>query len=64
MILDKESLLKISGGYISATLINAIVKGVTMLMELGKSLGSTIRRVTSYNMFSREGRDFYDQSSS
>ncbi|MBR3199167.1 MAG: hypothetical protein IKG27_04045 [Bacilli bacterium] len=47
MILDKESLLKISGGYISATLINAIVKGVTMLMELGKSLGSTIRRVTS-----------------
>ncbi len=47
MKLNKEELLKISGGAVSATLINAIVKGIYILIELGKSLGSTIRRVTA-----------------
>ena len=47
MKLDKQELLKISGGAVSAALINAIAKGIALLMELGKSLGSTIRRVTT-----------------
>ena len=37
----------ICGGSITATFINAIVKGLSLLIELGKSLGSSFRRITS-----------------
>ncbi len=47
MILNDNQLKSISGGAITSTLINAIVKGFSLIIELGKSLGSTIRRVTS-----------------
>lgn len=47
MKLDRKELLNIKGGAASATLINAIVKGISLLMELGKTLGSTIRRVSA-----------------
>lgn len=46
MVKDSE-LQKIYGGSITATFINAIVKGLSLLIELGKSLGSSIRRITS-----------------
>ena len=45
--LNKEELLNISGGGISATWINAISRAVSTLMDLGRSLGTSIRRSIS-----------------
>lgn len=42
--LNKEQLLKVTGGSISATLLNAIVRGVNIFLEVGRSAGSAIRR--------------------
>ena len=39
----------IYGGGISAAMINAIVRGATLLFEMGRSLGSAIRRCISRN---------------
>lgn len=47
MILNKNELMAIRGGAVTATLINAIVKGLNILIELGKSVGSSIRRISS-----------------
>ena len=47
MTLKDNELKKITGGSITATFINAIVKGLECLIELGKSLGSSFRRITS-----------------
>lgn len=47
MILKNSELKNIIGGSITATFINAVVKGISLLIELGKSLGSSIRRITS-----------------
>lgn len=42
--MQREELLKVVGGAsISGTLINALVRGVNALMEVGRSLGSAIR---------------------
>lgn len=46
MRLDKKELMSIYGGSLSSTMISAIVKGISLLIDLGKSLGSTIRRVS------------------
>lgn len=46
MRLKKEELLSIYGGSVSSTMISAIVKGISLLIDLGKSLGSTIRRIS------------------
>ena len=46
--LKKEEMLKISGGSgISATWLNAISRAVSTLMDLGRSLGTSIRRSIS-----------------
>jgi hypothetical protein len=46
--LENSYLIKIEGGAgISGTLINAFSRGITTLLELGRSLGNAIRRVTS-----------------
>jgi len=34
----------VGGASISASMINGIVRGVTLILELGRSLGSAIRR--------------------
>ena len=47
MILTNQELKQINGGNITATFINAIVKGLEFLIELGKSLGSSFRRITT-----------------
>lgn len=47
MILNKKELLKINGGTITATLVNALARGITTIMDLGRSLGSAIRRIAS-----------------
>ncbi len=45
--LKKEELLMIEGGSVtfSATLFTAMVKGASISFEIGKSLGTTMRRV-------------------
>lgn len=47
MILSKEELLKISGGEVSASLINAIARGISVFLDLGRTIGAAIRRATS-----------------
>ena len=46
MILTEQQLKLINGGA-STTLINAVIRGMSLLIELGKSIGSTIRYITS-----------------
>ncbi len=47
IVISDIELLNIYGGgeSISATLLNAIIRGLNTLYELGRSLGSTIRRI-------------------
>jgi len=42
--LNKQQLLKINGGSVTPALINALVRGMTTVLELGRSFGSAIRR--------------------
>lgn len=51
MELNKNQLLNIVGGIsISGTLINSIVKGVNAIFDIGRSIGSAIRRIRSGNV--------------
>lgn len=50
MPLKKEELLNINGGSISASYITALVRGINSLLELGRSLGSALRRIFSGNI--------------
>lgn len=50
MRLKKEEMLKISGGAISGTLFSSIVRGISSMLDLGRSLGSAIRRLTANNL--------------
>ncbi len=43
--LTKEELFAIKGGSISGTMVNAITKMLTTIYDLGRSIGSTIRRL-------------------
>lgn len=46
--LTKEELIKIQGGAkISAAFITSLVKGVSIILELGRSVGTAIRRASS-----------------
>ena len=45
--LKKQELLNISGGGISAAWLNAAARAVTTLIDLGRSLGTAIRRSIS-----------------
>ncbi len=49
--LNKEELLNVVGGAVAstltATMINAIAKGITTIVDLGRNLGSAIRRISS-----------------
>ena len=47
MILSKEELIKITGGSVTPGLINAVTKGINAFLELGKIIGTAIRRVTT-----------------
>lgn len=49
--LTKQQLANISGGVnISGTLINAIIKGINSFLDLGRSIGTAIRRVQTGNI--------------
>ena len=46
MELTKEELLKVVGGFnITASLISGIVKGIDVIADLGRTFGTTIRRI-------------------
>ncbi len=44
-VLKKQELLEISGGAISGTMINAFVRGINAIIDLGRSFGTAIRRI-------------------
>lgn len=48
--LTKKELLEIEGGAVTASYINALVKGVEALLELGRSLGTSIHRWLNGNV--------------
>lgn len=46
--IEKNELLLIVGGInVTGTLINSLVRGINSLLDLGRSLGTAIRRVTT-----------------
>ncbi len=48
MELKKEELLNIEGGInLSGTLISAFTKIITTILDVGRSLGSALRRISS-----------------
>lgn len=49
MRLNKDELLNIRGGNISAAMVGAIVKGIDVIMDVGRSFGSAIRRMRDGN---------------
>ena len=51
MVLEKETLIKIEGGgLLSGTVLNALLKGVNIILDLGRSLGTAIRRIKTGNV--------------
>ena len=49
--MSKQELKNIYGGTtISGTLINSLVKGIDVILDLGRSLGSAIRRIQDKNV--------------
>ncbi len=51
MRLDKQTLLQIKGGMsISASMISALVRGIDVIIDVGRSFGSALRRMKDGNM--------------
>ena len=49
--LTKEEAVRIYGGVnLSGTIVNAFLKGADIILELGRSLGSAIRRIQDHNV--------------
>jgi hypothetical protein len=49
MKLKEEELYKIQGGAVTATLLNALSRAASTILEIGRSVGSAIRRAYSKN---------------
>ena len=45
--MSNEELMQVQGGAFSATMLNAIVKAVNTVFELGQTVGSAIRRLSA-----------------
>ena len=53
MELTKEQLIQINGGgWLTGTVLNAIIKGIGTIVDLGRNLGSAIRRISAKNVCS------------
>lgn len=51
MELNKNQLLSVVGGFsISGTFINSIVRGINSFLDIGRSIGTAIRRISSGNV--------------
>lgn len=46
-MLKEDELKQIMGGAITASWISALARGINSIMDLGRSLGSAIRRIQS-----------------
>lgn len=47
--MTKEELLNVHGGAFSASLINAVVRGFSLVVLLGQYAGSAVKRMTKKN---------------
>lgn len=45
MNLTKKELCEIVGGAVTASFLNAIARGINVILDLGRSVGSAIRRI-------------------
>lgn len=45
MQLSNEQLKNIVGGAVTGAIINSLVRGINSLLEVGRSLGTAIRRI-------------------
>lgn len=50
VVLNKDELKQINGGSVTGTFINAVVKGINSFLDLGRAVGSGIRRIGSGNI--------------
>ena len=52
-MLDKKELLQIVGGFsFTASFLNAIARGITTFMDVGRAFGSSLRRAIGGSMCS------------
>lgn len=49
MKLTDQELFKVQGGAISASLLNAVARAINTFLDLGRTIGSAIRRIYSKN---------------
>ncbi len=49
-LLEDNELKEINGGSLSGTFISAIVKGVSLIFELGQAFGSAVQRIRTCNL--------------
>lgn len=49
MRLKEMELYEIRGGAVSSTLLNSIARLITTVLDLGRTVGSSIRRIYSKN---------------
>ncbi len=47
MELSKKELNEIVGGAVSGAILSSVIKGVNLLFEIGRSFGSSIRRLVT-----------------
>lgn len=46
--INKETMLKVTGGAgLTASFLTALVRGVNAFLEVGRTIGSSIRRISS-----------------
>ena len=48
--LDENEMKQIFAGAINGTLLNAILRGANIFVDVGRYFGSSIRRITSGNL--------------
>lgn len=49
MILNDQELVTIEGGSITASMINAFARAINTILDFGRTVGSSIRRIYSKN---------------
>ncbi len=49
MKLGEKDLVKITGGAITSTLLNSMARLITTVLELGRTVGTSIRRLYTKN---------------
>lgn len=47
MRMTKSELLEVTGGAITAAFLNAIARGISVILDAGRSVGTAIRRIGS-----------------